>query len=150
MISIRHSDPPVVIYNIGKSQYAVFIGGKLFLKFPHPDFHSSIRTDSAEPVKKLQVFLCDFKGNINLYILFLFIKICLCDFVLPAHRTECAENCGFSYIIFSDQYQSILYITDFQIANVAEIFDMKFLNTHMSPSFLWNYDGCFSQKIPIR
>ena len=150
MVSIRQPDTPVVIYNIGKCQYAVFVGWKFFLKFPHPDLHSSIGTDPAEPVKKFQVFLCDFQGNINLYILFLFVKICFRNFVLSAHCTKCAENCGFSYVIFADQYQSILYITDFKIANVAEIFDMKFLNAHMSPSLLWNYYSCFSKKIPIR
>ena len=96
MISIRQSDTSIVICNVGKCQHITFIGWELFLKFPHPDFHSPVGTDFTESVKKFQVFLCDFKSDINLYILFFFIKISFCNLVLPAYCAERAENCCFS------------------------------------------------------
>ena len=74
VISIRQSNTPIVISNVGKCQHITFIGWELFLKFPHPDFHSPVGTDFTESVKKFQVFLCDFKSDINLYILFFSLK----------------------------------------------------------------------------
>ena len=149
VISIRQSNTPIVISNVGKCQHITFIGWELFLKFPHPDFHSPVGTDFTESVKKFQVFLCDFKSDINLYILVFFLfKISFCNLVLPAYCAERAENCCFSHVsFFPTSIKAVFYITDFKTANVSEVFNVKFLDTHKIPSrFLQNCTSFYKNQ----